>query len=337
MKKITIRDVAREAGVSVTLVSFVMNAKRDENGDLDCCVNKDTAKRVLAVAKRLGYRRNQAAASLRSGKSNTIGVIVTDIANPFYAEICRYIENKAYKSGYTVIFGSSDEKAEKMQKIINTFVGYNIEGLIVAPCEGTEKMLFSLLDYNMPIVLIDRDVEGEEFGRVLVDNENTGRIATEHLLKKGLKKVEMISYHLEISSFTDREHGYVKAMKESGLEENTKVHFVEYENVEKEVLEIFKDAQKRGVEGFILPTKTLAIKGFKAMNELSLKYPEDIELVCFDESDIYELNKPLIPHIIQPLEEIGKRSFDVLEKMISGKVDAENRDIKLQAKLVSVE
>ena len=102
MKKITIKDVAREAGVSVTLVSFVMNAKVGEDGRLDCPVNPETAARVLEVAKRLGYRRNAAAASLRSGRSNTIAVITTDIANNYFAGISRYIEDKSAQYGYTV-------------------------------------------------------------------------------------------------------------------------------------------------------------------------------------------------------------------------------------------
>ena len=94
MKKVTIRDVAKEAGVSVTLVSFVMNAKMGKDGRLDCPVNPNTAARVLEVAKRLGYRRNNAAASLRSGRTHSIAVIVSNIANPFFAEICRNIETK---------------------------------------------------------------------------------------------------------------------------------------------------------------------------------------------------------------------------------------------------
>lgn len=332
MKKITIRDVAKEAGVSVTLVSFVMNAKRDENGELDCCVNKDTAKRVLEVAKRLGYRRNQAAASLRSGRSSTIAVIVTDIANPFYAEICRYIENVAYKSGYTVLFASTDEKTDKLRKIINTIIGYNVEGLIVAPSTGSERMLKSLQESNVPIVLIDRNIEGEEFGRVLVDNNGSGRLAAQHLIDKGHKKIEMISYSLGVTSFTNRETGYEECMKENGLGDNAKVHLVSYEKMKEEVLDIVKDAHKRGVEAFILSTKSIALSGFNAFNELDFKYPDDFDLVCFDESDIYELNNPSVPHIIQPLEEIGKMSFEMLEKMIEGKAEKEDLVELLPAK-----
>ena len=168
MKKVTIRDVAREAGVSVTLVSFVMNAKMGKDGRLDCPVNPDTAERVLQVAKRLGYRRNNAAASLRSGRSHSIAVIVSDIANPFYAEICRNIENIAYKDGYTVIFASSEESPQKLSHLVETMVGYNVEGLIVAPCLGGEPALARALSIGIPTVLIDRDMPGEEFGRVPV-------------------------------------------------------------------------------------------------------------------------------------------------------------------------
>ena len=106
MGKITIRDVAREAGVSISLVSLVMNAKRDAEGNLDCNVNKDTARRIAEVAKRLGYRPNKAAASLRSGRFYTIGMVTSDIANQFFADIARYIENIAHNYNYTVLFGS---------------------------------------------------------------------------------------------------------------------------------------------------------------------------------------------------------------------------------------
>ncbi|MCI1640140.1 MAG: LacI family transcriptional regulator [Bacteroidales bacterium] len=331
MKKITIRDVAREAGVSITLVSFVMNAKRDENGQLDCCVNKDTAKRVLEVARRLGYRRNQAAASLRSGRSKTLAVITSDIANPFFAEICRYIENTAYVSDYTVIMASSDEKAEKMDKLIDTIFGYNVEGLIVAPSPGSENVLQRVLDTNTPTVLIDRDVKGDAFGRVMVDNVNSGCMAAEYLIGKGHKKIEMVSYDLGISSFSDREKGYMNAMKKAGLGSLANVRCASYDNVGNDVVNIFKDAVKRGVDAFILPTKSLSVAGFKALNSLGIKYPDDMDFVCFDESDVYEINEPPVAHIVQPVREIGEKAVEVLLNMIAGK--KEGKDVMLQAKL----
>lgn len=336
MKKVTIRDVAREAGVSVTLVSFVMNAKRGKDGRLDCPVNPDTAERVLQVAKRLGYRRNNAAASLRSGRSHSIAVIVSDLANPFFAEICRSIENIAYKDGFTVIFASSEENPEKLSHLVDTMVGYNVEGLIVAPCLDAEPALAKASSLGIPTVLIDRDAPGEEFARVLVDNEDAGRMAAKYLIHQGFGKIEMISYKMGVTSLTDREAGYASAMEEAGLKDDVKIHKIEYSAVaaKKEVIEIFRNASKRGTEAFILPTKKLAMYGFNAMNVLGLNLQKDFSFVCFDESDIYDLNKPVVPHVIQPISEIASQSFGLLKKMIEGYVEDSEKTVSLKAKLV---
>lgn len=336
MKKVTIRDVAREAGVSVTLVSFVMNAKMGPDGRLDCPVNPDTAQRVLQVAKRLGYRRNNAAASLRSGRTHSIAVIVSDIANPFFAEICRNIENIAYKDGFTVIFASSEENPQKLAHLVETMVGYSVEGLIVAPCIGAEAALARAVNIGIPTVLIDRNMPGEDFGRVLVDNIDAGKVAAKYLIHQGFGKVEMITYKSGVNSLTDRESGYAMAMEEAGLKDEIRIHKIEYEAeaAKKDVIEIFRDAAKRGVEAFILPTKRIAMYGFNALNVLGLNLPKDFSFVCFDESDVYELNKPVVPHVIQPLSEITSRSFALLQNMIEGKVSEEEKTSLLKVKLV---
>ena len=336
MKKVTIRDVAREAGVSVTLVSFVMNAKMGKDGRLDCPVNPDTAERVLQVAKRLGYRRNNAAASLRSGRSHSIAVIVSDIANPFFAEICRNIENIAYKDGYTVIFASSEESPQKLAHLVETMVGYNVEGLIVAPCLGAEAALARATSIGIPTVLIDRNMPGDEFGRVLVDNVDAGKMATKYLIHQGFGKIEMFSYKSGVTSLTDRESGYAQAMEEAGLKDDVRLHKIEYdtEAAKKDVIEVFRDAVKRGTEAFILPTKRIAMYAFNALNVLGLSLPKDFSFVCFDESDVYELNKPVVPHIIQPLSEIAVKSFELLQKMIDGNVPEEEKTSLLKVKLV---
>lgn len=336
MKKVTIRDVAREAGVSVTLVSFVMNAKMGKDGRLDCPVNPDTAERVLQVAKRLGYRRNNAAASLRSGRSHSIAVIVSDIANPFYAEICRNIENIAYKDGYTVIFASSEESPQKQSHLVETMVGYNVEGLIVAPCLGGEPALARALSIGIPTVLIDRDMPGEEFGRVLIDNVDAGKMATKYLIHQGFGKIEMLTYKSGVTSLTDRETGYGLAMEEAGLKDEIRIHKIDYEAeaAKKDAIDVFRDAARRGVEAFILPTKRIAMYGFNALNVLGLSMPKDFSFVCFDESDVYELNKPVVPHIIQPLSEIAFKSFELLQKMIDNKVTEEEKTSLLNVKLV---
>ena len=274
MKKITIKDVAREAGVSVTLVSFVMNAKVGEDGRLDCPVNPETAARVLEVAKRLGYRRNVAAASLRSGRSNTIAVITTDIANNYFAGISRYIEDKSAQYGYTVLFCSSDENAEKLASVIDTVLAYNIDGLIVAPVPGGQEAISKAIDARVPVVLLDRDIEGlENVGKVLLNDVEAGDMATECLINNGYRKIEMISYDLDISSISERAEGYRRTMAAHGLESH--VNTTTYGDLSKlfnkqgtgilqQIQPIEKEVMRRGEDALAELRKS---KSFKSMEE----------------------------------------------------------------------
>lgn len=126
--RVTIKDIASEAGVSTTLVSFVMNNK--VNGQKTYRVNEETAQRILDIAARLNYQPNNAARTLRNGKTNTIGVIVSDISNKFFADIARCIEDCAYKNKYTVLFGSTDENPKKLENLIAVARNKGIDGLI---------------------------------------------------------------------------------------------------------------------------------------------------------------------------------------------------------------
>lgn len=317
MKKITIKDVAREAGVSVTLVSFVMNAKPGPDGRLDCPVNPETASRVLAVAKRLGYRRNAAAASLRSGRSNTIAVITSDISNRFFAGISRYIEDKAVEYGYTVLFGSSDEKPEKLDEIMDTVLSYNIDGLIVAPVTGGSDSIRKAIDSRVPVVILDRDVADiTDVGKVLLNDVEAGKQATELLVEKGHKNIQMLSYDLGISSLVEREKGYVEGMQANGLSQYSKVYHLSYGDGTDKAIDIIKTAMADGVDALFLPTYSLTALVLGAMKELDLRTPEDIALVGFDESDVYRLGRSTIAHIVQPLKALAEQSVELLHSMI---------------------
>lgn len=319
MKRVTIRDVAREAGVSVTLVSFVMNAKRDKDGNLDCPVNPETAKRVLQVAQKLGYRRNYAAASLRSGKSNAIAVIPNDISNKFFAGISRCIEDKARSMGYTVFFASSDESSERLESVIDAVLAHNIDGMIVAPCTGGEAAINKAIDAKVPVVLLDRDVENMPgVGRVLLDDVEAGRMGTELLLKKGYSNIEMISYTLGISSLSEREMGYRKAMMDHDKYDNARVHYTTYGDAASDVEKFIKNGVERGVDALFLPTYSLSAMVLSAMKKLGLKTPDDLAIVGFDESDIYSLYSTTVTHIVQPLKSLGEKSVEVLVNMIDG-------------------
>ena len=151
LKKISLKDIAEAAGVSTALVSFVLNGKKKEYR-----VGEETAQRILKIANEMNYQPNLAAKSLRSGKTKTIGLVVSDISNPFFSQLARVLEDEATKRGYTVLFGSSDEDKDKMTRVVSNLINKGVDGLIIVPCDNSEKSIASLVNNNIPIVLFDR-------------------------------------------------------------------------------------------------------------------------------------------------------------------------------------
>lgn len=315
-KKITIRDVAKEAGVSTSLVSMVLNAKRDKDGNLDCNVNKDTANRVIEVIKRLGYRPNKAAASLRRGRAYTIGVVVPDISNRFFSHLCKHIETVAADEGYLVQFSSFDENAEKFSEAIETFVSSGVEGLVVAPCLGGDSAIKRAVDAGISVAVVDRETDVDGVGHVYLDNERAGRMIVGHLFRNGYRKIELVANNSGLSSISKRVSGYMEAMNKYGLRDHMSVHYVDVESIYDDILRILSDAKERGVEAVILPASSLSVAGLKAFKELKVKIPEDMAVVGFEENDLFYVYEPTVTHVYQSIREMGNRAFHMLKAMI---------------------
>src|SRR5688500_6615893 len=149
-KKTSLKDIASAVGVSTALVSYVLNNKKEGR------IRKEVAEKIRTMAVELSYRPNQIAKSLKTNKTNTIGLIVADISKPFSSGLARIIEDEADTQGYTVIFGSSDEKAERCEKLIETLVNRQVDGLIIAPPADTAGQIIQLKKQQVPFVLVDR-------------------------------------------------------------------------------------------------------------------------------------------------------------------------------------
>lgn len=312
-RKITIKDIANEAGVSTSLVSFVMSNKAA--GKETYRVNKETAERILKVATKLNYQPNNAARTLRSGKTNTIGVIVTDISNKFFADIARCIEDRAYKHKYNVLFGSTDENPQKLENLIEVFRNKGVDGLIIVPCEGSEEAIIKAAHQNMPIVLLDREVSGEDFNSVVLNNRRAGIEITNALIKHGYSKIEMISYTMNLSNIKEREEGYRACMIESGLEKNIAIHHLRHNKFDK-IKEIIIDAKKRGVDAFVFATNTLAIDGLTEIFKNGWQVPRDFAMTCFDSNEAFDIYKTAVAYVRQPIEQFGTEALDLLIKSI---------------------
>ena len=320
-KDVTIRDVAAEAGVSISLVSFVLNAQRGPNGEYLCCASQATAQRIVAAAEKLGYHKNAAASTLRSGHSNTIGVIVADITNTCFGAIYRKIENLSMEAGYLTIVSSSDDRPERLSLLLDKFLHAGVDGIIVSPCSGAEAAIKKVMDRDIPIVLIDRDLPHlENVGRVMLDNLKSGRMATGALIKRGYRKIELIRYESLISTLLEREAGYVKEMQKHGLDEYIRVRVVSRETMSRDIVSVIMAAHEEGAEAVILPTNTITISGVSAIKTLGYKVPEDLAVVGFDQSDRAGIFQHGIFFVDQPTDLVAEYSFRMLlAAMESGK------------------
>lgn len=317
-KRYTIKDIAREAGVSTSLVSFALNNRNEANGERKYKVNEETAQRIIAIARRHNFTPNSAARSLRSRRSRTIGVILSDISNSFFSDIARRIEDKAFAANYTVLFGSTDEKSKKLEKIIDTFIDKGIDGLIIVPCEKSSKTIKRLVsEQKVPTVLLDREVDGATVDRVVLDNERAGRIAVKALADEGFRHIALVSYGMKLSNMAQRESGYLKAMDEFGLREQAQIVKICYNDLENSMQTHLESMDFSKTDALIFATNSLANTGLKILNRKGISTPKDIGVVAFDDSDTFDLYPATIAHIKQPIEQFAHEALDLAIRRIA--------------------
>ena len=315
-RKVTIKDVATQAGVSIALVSFVMSNKA--GGKETYKVNKETAQRILDVADKLNYQPNSAARTLRSGRSRTIGVILSDISNKFFADIARCIEDRAYKYKYTVLFGSTDENPRKLENLIDVFIDKGVDGLIVVPCEGADAVIRKVAQQRIPLVLLDREVSDIETSSVVLNNCKAGAQITEALVKRGFSRIEMVSYAMQLSNSREREKGYRSCMEAFGLDEYIRTHHLRHDKLHL-IAEVVNDAAQRGVQAFLFATNTLAINGMMAISKGGWRIPQDFAVACFDSNEAFDIYDTTVACVRQPIERFGVEALDLLIKHIEEK------------------
>lgn len=316
-RRITIKDVAAQAGVSTALVSMVLNSSIDDDGKPDCNVRKETAARILEAVGKLGYIPNAAAASIRTGKTRTIAVITSDISSPLFSEICRLIENFFYDRGYNVIFASSDESAAKLSNIIKSATSRNVDGMIILPPPHAKSVLNSLSRFNIPVVLIGRDVPSfRKAGRVLIDNRMSVGMEFNELYDAGHRNIHVIASDMEISSITEKVDAYMALMEEKGLGEGISVHYISPSDGDETVMSTISEALHEGAEAFMLLSNDTTMRFISAINRMGLHVPEDVAFIGFDKSMIYDFMPSTVSHIVESQEELAAKASVMLLGMM---------------------
>ena len=315
-RQVTIKDIARAAGVSPALVSFVMS--NAVAGKQIYRVSPETSKRILDVAAKLRYKPNTSARALRSGKTGTIGVVLSDIANPFFAEIARYLEDEAYRYDYNVIFGSSDENGEKFTRVVNVLLNKGVDGLILVPCAGADATIREVVASGVQTVLIDRIVPNLQVSSVVLDNRAAARVIVEKLLSRGAKHIDMVSYSMDISSTRDRELGYQDAMKAAGLSRNIHIERISH-NDYGSIPSYFKNSCRRGVDSFMMATNTLSSLVLTEILKNGFRVPDDFQVARFDRNSVYDINGQGMIYVRQPVEIFAGKAMELIMEEIRSK------------------
>ncbi len=312
MKKTSLSDIAKHLGVSKTLVSFVLNGKGKEFR-----ISEDICKKVLEVAKELNYQPNRIAQGLRTGRTNTIGLIIADIANPFFGILGREIEQEAARYGYRVIFCSSDENPEKSRQQIAMLQQSQVDGYIISPPKNSEDQIRALARGHVPFVLIDRYFPEIDCNHIVVDNFDAAYRATNHLLARGRKRIANITVNLDLINMVQRTEGYRQALRDASIpvDENlVKVLPFSHDNkdVARAIKELVGKPGQKKIDAILFSTSKLGINGIECISSLGLKIPDDIAIVSFDNPDAYKICISPVTVVNQPLKDIGKTAVQIL-------------------------
>lgn len=304
---VTLRDVAALAGVSAITVSRALNGKG--------YVSQDVRARVLAAAAELNYVPNAVARSLRSQKTQLLGLLA-GITNPFWSTVARGIEETAVQSGYGVILCDTGDEPTKEARYIELLVRRRIDGLIIAATSDSAGILQDLKRRHVPFVLIDRVVQGVDADTVRGDNKGAAYALTRHLLSTGYRRIGVISGPRNVSTAEERVAGYAAAMHEAAMPvEDDMIEYGQY--TESWGYQATRELMSRSEppDALFAANNFIALGALEGLHTLGLGVPEDVAVVCFDDTTRVESAR-LLTTASQPAEEMGRIAARVLLERI---------------------
>ncbi len=311
MARVSIKHIAERLGVSNTTVSLVLNGKA-QNGR----VSEEMIQKIKQTAEEMNYLPNMAARSLRTGRSKTIGLIVADISNPFFAKLARYVENAAEAMNYQVMFGSSDESVEKFEKLLNVFIEKSVDGIIVAAPAGSESLILQIEKFGVPVVLVDRAMSSIPISSVQIDNEAAAYALTTHLINEGCQRIGFMSYDMKLSNIKGRSDGYKKALSDAGIPYNQHlVRSVSFKRFDEEIRAALEVLLNNDIDSIVFATNRVGLQSLHILRELNKV--NDLKFVSIDNPDEYSISSIPMTCIEQPIDEMGKRSLEILLRKIT--------------------
>ncbi len=318
-------DVARTAGVSVATVSRVLS--NDGAG-----VSPDLRERVAAAVAELDYQPNHLPRNLRARTSRTIGLVISDIDNPFFTAIVRGAEDVAHRRGYTMVLANTDEDAEREAVALQTMAAERAAGVVVASTGQHSDGVRRLISTGIPVVALDRRIAGAHVDTVVVDNETASHEAVSHLASLGHQRVAMVGGPAKVSAIREREAGYERAVRDHGLVPGLlRRGDLREAGGRRTTLELLYESPPPTAIFSVNNMSTIGV--LHAMRDLCLRTPDDLSVIGFDDILTGDLLDPPLSVVRQPTYQLGSRAADLLLRRVE-EPDAPVQEVVLAASLV---
>lgn len=326
--KVTIKDIARLAGVSTATVSKVVNGKDERITDA-------TRQRVLRVIKEQHYVPNRVASSMVTKQTKTLGLVIPDIANPFFPELARGAEDYAQEAGYTLILCNSDNELDKEDTYIAMLQEKMVDGLIFTASSRRTEISSALGRVRIPVITVDRQIEGlSAQSKIMVDNDRGALKAVNHLLERGYRKIFHLAGPMTSRPAKQRYAGYLEAHRNHGVIP-PEGHLLEGEYVPTWGVEAVEGliARKADFDALFCDNDLIAIGAMKTLIRAGYRVPEDVGVVGYDDIYLAALVNPGLTTVRQPIYEMGYTAARQLIAMIEGNT-REMQEITLATELV---
>ncbi len=312
---VTIKEVAQKAGVSIATVSYVINKSRR--------VNPETARRIRQAIQELNYHPSRIAQSLVTKNTQVLSVLISDIADPFFAPIVRGIEDVAVKAGYIVMVCNNDEDSLKTKRYLEILSRHRVDGVIISPTSGIEDFKTSLEEMGVPLVFVNRRSSIMTADVVESDNKLGAYLAIRHLLDLGHTKIAVIMGSTSVTTYADRLDGCYQALDEAGITVNPnliKTGGLHSDSGYRSALELFQTTEKP--TALFVGSGILNRGAFRALQEMNIRIPEQLSLIAFDDTEWAPLVTPPLTTILQDTYSMGQVAAQILLERIEKRPDS---------------
>ena len=322
----TIKDVAKLAGVHPSTVSRVIND--------DPRISEKTKKKILLIVNKLRYTPNAIARGLKTKRTYTLGMLIPDITNPFFAEIARGVEDAANKNNFNVILCNTDDKLKKERTYLEILRGKRVDGLILGTAHVKDKSILELEMKKFPYILISRNIEGLDKNCIIVDDVEGGMMATEYLIKLGHRRIAHITGPLKTRSALNRLKGYKLALKKYNIEymdelvEEGDFRIKGGYQAMKKFLKLLEPPR-----AIFAANDLLALGAMQAIQKKNFHIPEDFSVIGFNDIELASFVYPALTTIRQPMLEMGELAVKMLLRIIE-EGEFNQRKIVLKPKLI---